>query len=141
MLYEVITLATLGYLLGDAAITFKEYERSVTVKGLSERELPADIVIWPIVFTEVNNDLSALYESVETSKRKIQSFLVSKQIEPSEISYSLPSITDKSVQQYGNGQRAEFRYSAVQTVTVYSSNVPRVRNAMAQLSELGKSVV
>jgi len=135
----VLGLAALGYLLADAAIEFKEYERSVTVKGLSERELPADIVIWPIVFTEVSNDLGALYESVETSKRRIQNFLVAKGIEPSEISYSLPSITDKSVQQYGNGQRPEFRYSAVQTVTVYSSHVPVVRKAMAQLSELGRS--
>ena len=41
-------LSSLGYLLGDAAIKIKEYERTVTVKGLSEREYEADIVIWPI---------------------------------------------------------------------------------------------
>ncbi len=40
-----------GYLLGNTAIKFKEYERSVTVKGLSEQEHKADIVIWPIQFT------------------------------------------------------------------------------------------
>ncbi|MBW2072663.1 MAG: hypothetical protein JRI89_15600, partial [Deltaproteobacteria bacterium] len=68
-------LAALGYLLGNAAIKIKEYERSVTVKGLAERELPADIVIWPIAFTEAGNDLGALYESIESSKKKIQEFL------------------------------------------------------------------
>jgi len=131
-------LAALGYLLGSAVIDFKEYERSVTVKGLSERELPADIVIWPIVFTEASNDLGALYKSIEASKKNIEEFLISKRIEASEISYSLPSITDKSAQQYNAGQKAEFRYTAVQTVTVYSSNVSTVRKAMSELSELGK---
>ncbi len=47
----LLGLSALGYLLGDAAIRYKEYERTVTVKGLSEREYPADIVIWPIQFT------------------------------------------------------------------------------------------
>ncbi|MEX0928922.1 MAG: hypothetical protein WDZ53_05910, partial [Balneolales bacterium] len=41
-------LAVLGYLVSDAAIEIKQYERTVTVKGLSEQEHPADIVIWPI---------------------------------------------------------------------------------------------
>ena len=35
-------LATLGYLLGSAAIKFKEYERTVTAKGLSEQQYEAD---------------------------------------------------------------------------------------------------
>jgi len=132
-------LAVLGYLLGSAAIDFKEYERSVTVKGLSERELPADIVIWPIVFIEASNNLSALYESSEASKKKIEEFLVSRGINLPEISHSLPSIVDKSAQQYGGSNRAEFRYTATQTVTVYSSRVSLVRKAMGELSELGRS--
>lgn len=131
-------LTALGYLLGKAAIDFKEYERSVTVKGLSERELPADVVIWPIVFTESGNDLGALYNSIEAAKKNIEEFLVSKGITAAEISHSLPSITDKSAQQYSSGQKPEFRYAAIQTVTVYSSNVSTVRQAMNELSELGK---
>jgi hypothetical protein len=131
-------LTALGYLLGRAAIDFKEYERSVTVKGLSERELPADVVIWPIVFTESSNDLGALYNSIEASKKSIEAFLVSKVIAATEISHSLPSITDKSAQEFSSGQKPEFRYVAIQTVTVYSSNVAIVRKAMNELSELGK---
>ncbi|MGZ8928228.1 MAG: SIMPL domain-containing protein [Methylobacter sp.] len=132
-------LTALGYLLGRAAIDFKEYERSITVKGLSERELPADVVIWPIVFTESSNDLGPLYNSIEASKKSIEAFLVSKGITVAEISNSLPSITDKSAQEFSNAQKAEFRYVAIQTVTVYSSNVSIVRKAMNELSELGKS--
>ena len=135
----LLGLASLGYLLGKAALDVKEYERSVTVKGLSERELPADVVIWPIVFTETGNDLATLYTSIETSKKRIGDFLISRDIESAEITHSLPSITDKSARQYGTGPRPEFRYTAIQTVTVFSSRVPVVRKAMVGLSELGKS--
>jgi hypothetical protein len=135
----LLGLGALGYLLGQAAIDFKEYERSVTVKGLSEREVPADVVIWPIVFTEADNELGPLYAAIEASEKKIDAFLIAKGIEAGEISHSLPSITDKSAQQYGGGPRPEFRYAAVQTVTVYSTRVDLVRRAMTELSALGKS--
>jgi hypothetical protein len=131
-------LSVLGYLLGKAAIDFKEYERSVTVKGLSERDVAADIVIWPISFTEADNDLAELYRSLETGTGNIRDFLREKGVQPAEISVSPPSITDKSAQQYGGGQKPEFRYSAIQTVTVYSPSVELVRAAMNGLAELGK---
>lgn len=131
-------LASLGYLLGKAAVSYKEYERSVTVKGLSERELPADVVIWPIVFTQAGNDLSALYQSIEASKKSIEQFLIGKGVKKDEISHSLPAITDKFAQQYSGGDKSEFRYTSSQTVTVYSTNVETVRQAMKDLSELGK---
>jgi len=131
-------LSVLGYLLAGSAIHFKEYERSVTVKGLSERELPADIIIWPIVFTEASNELGGLYASIEVSTKKIKDFLVAKGIDISEITASTPSITDKFAQQYNDTTKTEFRYTAIQTVTVYSSKVDLVRKVMTELAELGK---
>lgn len=136
--FLVLSAAVLGYLLGNSAITFKEYERSVTVKGLSEREYPADIVIWPIQFTEAGNDLGKLYGDIESSTDKIRQFLIAKGVKADEVTVTAPSITDKSAQQYGNNGRAEFRYTASQTVTVYSANVELVRKVMGMLSELGK---
>ena len=136
--FLVLSAAVLGYLLGNSAITFKEYERSVTVKGLSEREYPADIVIWPIQFTEAGNDLGKLYGDIESSTDKIRQFLMAKGVKADEVTVTAPSITDKSAQQYGNNGRAEFRYTASQTVTVYSANVELVRKVMGMLSELGK---
>jgi len=131
-------LAAAGYLLSNAAIKVKEYERTVTAKGLSEREYPADIVIWPIQFTESGNDLALLYHSIETSNLKIKTFLKEKNIDSKAISFSSPNIIDKSAQQYGNA-KAEFRYTGQQTVTVYSKNVQTVRSVMKSLPELGKT--
>jgi hypothetical protein len=131
-------LSMLGYLLGAAAIEFKEYERSVTVKGLSEREYEADIVIWPLQFTAASNDLGEMYRSIDDSTHKIRAFLEEAGIAADEITVSSPAITDKSAQQYGNQGRAEFRYTATQAVTVYSQNIGLVRQVMQRVSDLGK---
>ncbi len=131
-------LSTLGYLLSSAALRYKAYERTVTVKGLSERELPAGIVIWPIQFTGANNELEGLYASLEQSTHDIREFLKKAGIKDGEITVSAPSITDKLAQRYSNNERVEFRYTAMQTVTVYSENVDLVRSVMNRLGELGK---
>ena len=137
-IFIFLGLSALGYLLGNAAIEFKQLDRSVTVKGLSEREYTADIVIWPIQFTAAGNDLESLYNSIELNTTKIVNFLSKKGISTDEITTSSPAITDKSAQQYGGNSRAEFRYSALQTVTVYSKNIDAVRSVMGSLSQLGK---
>ena len=131
-------LAMLGYLLADAALTIKGLERSVKVKGLSEREYPADIVIWPIQFITADNDLQNLYQTLEESTGKIISFLKRHQIKAADISSNPPAITDKSAQRYGNSATPQFRYSATQTVTVYSNDIATVRTVMGTLAELGK---
>ena len=136
--FVFIGLSALGYLLGDAAIEYKQYDRSVTVKGLSEREFEADIVIWPIQFTAAGNDLESLYGSIEQSTVKTQAFLNNNGISREEVILSVPAITDKSAQQYGNNAKPEFRYTAFQTITVYSKNIAAVRSVMGSLSELGK---
>lgn len=131
-------LSTLGLLLGKAAIDYKQLDRSVTVKGLSEKEYQADIVIWPISFAQASNALPSLYIGVETNSNLIKAFLLKNGIGESEITFSTPAITDKSAQQYGNNDNAQFRYTASQTVTVYSKNIKAVRDVMSRLSELGK---
>jgi hypothetical protein len=128
----------LGYLLSNAIIKFKEFERTVTAKGLSEREVEADIVIWPIKFTIAGNELTEIYNSIEANIEEIRDFLTTNGISLNEISYSIPSIVDKIAQQYGSTSRSELRYTASQTVTVYSKNISTVRKLMSRLLTLGK---
>jgi hypothetical protein len=137
-IFIFLGLAVLGYYLNHAAVAFKQYERSVNVKGLSEREVQADIVIWPIKFSIADNDLSHLYDEINSNTAKIESFLVSHGIKQEEITLSAPELTDKTAQQYGGEASPIYRYSAIQTVTVYSNNIAGVRSVMGALSELGK---
>jgi len=131
-------LAVLGYLLGSSAMRIKQFERTVTVKGLAEKEAPADVAVWPIQFTAAGNDLVALYATLERDTAKIIRFLGDSGFDESEISVAAPSITDKMAQQYGNGEKAELRYTALQGVTVYTGKPDAVRRAMNRLVELGK---
>ena len=131
-------LVALGMLMRNGAIKVKEYERTVTVKGLSEQEQEADIVIWPIQFTEASNDLENLYLSLESSTGKIKKFLEKNGIDPGEITASPPAITDKSAQRWGENAGARFRYATIQTVTIYSKNISTVRSVMSKMSDLGK---
>ena len=131
-------LTVLGYILGSSAIDIKEYERTVSVKGLSERQFPADIVIWPIQFTSANNDLMRLYTSLEKDTKNIKSFLIKNGIKDEEITISAPAITDKLAQQYGNNANVGFRYTAIQSITVYSTQVEDIRKTINKLTGLGK---
>jgi uncharacterized protein len=128
-----------AWVLGQSLLQFKQADRSVEVKGLAEREVPADTAIWPVSFSEVDNDLPRLYQTLQEKNTKISAFLQASGFTPEEISVSAPSITDRQAQDYGNAQLAErLRYSGKSTLTVYTRQVDRVREAMARLGELGK---
>jgi hypothetical protein len=130
-------LAVLGFFVGSGFIKFKEFERSVTVKGLSEKEYPANIALWPIQFIVSNNDLKTLYESMEQDAYEISNFLRANGFKNNEITASPPEIVDKLAQGYEKS-KIEFRYSATQTITVYSKQIKSVRFTMNKLAELGK---
>lgn len=137
----VVGLAVLGYFFRDAAISFKEFERTVTVKGLAEQEQPADVVIWPIQYTEAGNTLDGTYTALENSTEKVKNFLIGQGIKENEISFSTPVLTDKSAQRYGGNENSEFRFISSQTATLYSEDVDRIRDVMSRLVELGKQGV
>lgn len=128
-----------AWVLGQALLQFKQADRGVEVKGLAEREVPADVAIWPVAFSEADNDLPRLYQTLQQKNAKIAAFLEASGFKPEEISISAPSITDRQAQDYGNAELAErLRYSGKSTLTVYTQQIDRVREAMAHLGELGK---
>jgi hypothetical protein len=131
-------LIGLGYWATRGALEVKGLERSVTVKGLAEREVPADIAIWPISFTDVDNDLVTLYETVQRHNDLVLKFLDGQGFPEQEISTAPPAIVDRQAQGYANAAQIPFRYTASSTITVYTQDIQRVRDAMTRLVDLGK---
>lgn len=136
----LISIGLIGaaWLGGSVALNIKQLERTVTVKGLAEREMPADRVIWPIRFTETDNDLPALNARLQSSASAVTAFLQKQGFDAEEISSSAPTLVDKQAQAYGDAGRQPFRYAATNTVTVYSTDIERVRKSQREVVELGK---
>ena len=133
-----IGLIVLGIFVAQGAVRLRALDRAVTVKGLSEREVPAGVAIWPIKFTETGNDLGALYATIQRKNEQVFTFLEERGFAEEEITVSVPSINDRQAQGYGPSQPAEFRYYGNSIITVYSTNVVAVREAMSDVAELGK---
>ncbi|UCD85746.1 MAG: SIMPL domain-containing protein, partial [Deltaproteobacteria bacterium] len=134
-------LVLLGYLISNSIIKFKALNRTVTVKGLSEREVPADIAIWPINYYEADNELNNLYSTIQRNNILITEFLKKNGFKDEEISISPPAITDRQVESYTDPDKLQFRYSGSSSITVYTDNVDSVKKAMKNLVELGKQGV
>lgn len=127
-------MTALGSILGYSAIKHKEFERTVTVKGLSEREYPADIVIWTIDFTLANNSLTQLHTSLQNSVESLRQYLVAQTITDEEVSSTTPVINDSFTNQYRNTDNNTLRYTGSQSVTVYSNNVNLIREVMQEFA-------
>lgn len=135
----LIGLLGLGYFISDGIVSFKQMDRVVTVKGLAEREVEADVAIWPIAFNETSNELTSLYSSIENKSKKVISFLKDNGFEDSEITVSNPAIQDNQANAYIDPAKVKFRYATRVTVTVYTPKVDLVLSAMKKVSELMKS--
>ena len=136
--FVCIGLMALGYQISKSFIHIKSLDRTVTVKGLSEREVPADIAIWPITFQEAGNDLNDLFSSIQQKNALVVDYLKNLGFKTEEISVSPPGILDKQAAGYSGSDTFKFRYSGDSTITVYSENVGNIREAMNRLVELGK---
>jgi hypothetical protein len=137
--FVAIGLALAGLFLARAVESAKRFECFVTVKGLSEREVPADLGIWPVRFRVVANDLKALEDQIAAGRKTVQQFLTTAGFGDNEISSSPPQITDAQAASntYSNEKTPPaFRYSALVTVLLRSSRVDEIRKAMEKSDEL-----
>lgn len=124
-----------GAMLPLSVGKLKSYDRTVDVKGLCEREVNADKVIWPISYKEMSDDLPSLLEKTDRNNARIVEFLTNGGIAKDEITISAPQISDKLASEYGNNDRY-FRYLSTNVVTVCTSNVDAVLRLMADQSDL-----
>ena len=134
----VVAVVAGSAILASSLIEFRAMELVVQVKGLSEREVAADTVIWPIKFNDVDNNLTTLVANVERKNEQIQAFLKRQGFSQKEITVAMPQIVDRQAGFYDPNAN-QMRYTASSTVTVYSTNVDLVHQAMAKLLELSKT--
>lgn len=128
-------IVILGFSLKTGIDNFTNKDRRVTVKGLAEREVDADKVIWPIQTKEIGNDLPELYKKINATNDAIRKFLKANGIKDSEMNVNAPTVIDLSAERY-NTQPVPQRYNITSTIIVTSQNVKLVRSIMAKQGEL-----
>ena len=84
--------ALLGSQLSDGIESFVNRDRIVTVKGLAEREVKADRVIWPVGYRELGNDLQDVYKQIEVRQNQVLAFLRNAGLTDAEISVTAPKV-------------------------------------------------
>ena len=130
-------IIVMGFALRSGIVAFKDMDRSVTVKGLAEKEVKADKVTWPLVYKELGNDPAEMYDLLTQKNKKVLAFLKSAGIKESDISVNPPVISDRQADNYGN-EIMNYRYKATSVITVTSTEVDKVRTLMRRQSELMK---
>ncbi|WP_394204061.1 SIMPL domain-containing protein [Shewanella waksmanii] len=133
----VVGLVLLSQGIGTSLLKMREMDRTVTVKGLAEKEVKADVAIWPVRFIEVDNSLDNLYQSVQTKTDKVVAFLIKQGFTEQEISQSLPSIEDRQAQGYVD-PNVKYRYAAKVTISLYTKQVERLLATQQRMLDLAK---
>jgi hypothetical protein len=125
-----------GALVGFGLTQVRPNDRYVTVKGVAERPVQADLAIWPLHLVAASDDLSAANAELERSVAKVRAFLARHDIDTSQVSVQGFSVADAATNQFGSSPRAQSRYVIRQTLIVRSTNPQAVQAASQRVTEL-----
>ncbi|NNE76939.1 MAG: SIMPL domain-containing protein [Pricia sp.] len=126
-----------GYFIGNMHRLGKKYDRYVQVKGLSEREVDADLAVWPMSITLTGNNLVTLQQDIESQNKKVSSFFIEHGFNEEELTQGTINVTDARANIYNNNaQSSEYRYLANSEFTVRTADIPKLRKALKESTEL-----
>ena len=130
----ILSALVLGMMMVRAVKTFKSYDDTVKVRGLCEREVPADRVVMRISYRLQNNDFISLRNSVATINNEIVSMLKKSGFTDDEIKYGMADYTDRyGSYYYDSDDKIRYRYMADQNINVFTSKVEdmgKVKNSI-----------
>lgn len=127
--------------IADGMKSVNANNRVVTVRGLAEQEVTANLALWPIAYTETGNDLTALQATMDEKGQTVINFLKRHGITENEIELQQVTVQDLLAQSYRQGDIGENRYILTQGYMVRTDKVEQVAKAAQQIGSLIKSGV
>lgn len=127
------SLTASGYLLGDGLRRAKAAEREVSVRGVSEREVTADLATWTLSFSHTDTHFAAAQRSVEEQARAVRRFLAAAGFKPGEITDTDVSLMRERPAYH---ESAPERFVVSRTIQLRTREVMRARAAYARQAEL-----
>ena len=132
-----------GALVGVNIPRLRTADRTVTVKGVAEREARADLAIWPLRLVATDDDLTAANARLAENAQSVRAFLAAQGLGAganTEVVVQDFTVTDARSNQgsYTPGSRFVIR----ETIVVRSTDVARVQAAAQRVADLvGAGVV
>jgi hypothetical protein len=130
-----IGVAVAGWFTFEGLTGIKTGDRYVTVKGLAERYVDADLVVWPINHAVAGNELADLQAALDANSQTVRRFLAEAGFEDAEIALGPPRLTDQEQFAYGDNAPRN-RYRAEATVTLRTTRVDAAIEAMQRAGDL-----
>lgn len=130
-----------GGLVGSAYIAaqglerFRMADRVVVVKGSAERDVSADLAIWPLRLVAASDALDAGQAEITAARAKIEQFLTARGFSAEEMGVERLEVTDTAANPYQSNQ-APARFILGQTLTLRSDKVAAVVDAISHSGEL-----
>lgn len=142
VLYICITIILTGFLLAGAISNIKQGPRVVSVRGLAEKIVTADLALWPIKASATANSLTEIYTQISATQKNIIDFLKKKGFTDAEININQPLITDRQAQlYYENNNVNNQRYIAEIGILLKTHDINKVKKSSQEIGELvGKGV-
>jgi len=125
-----------GWLGGRGLAAVRAADRYVTVKGVAEQQVQADLALWPLRVVAADNDLAAAQASVTRSLGRIRAFLARNGIDSSLAELQEIQVTDAFANAYRGPNESPTRYIVRQTLIVRSPQPQSVLAASRRVGEL-----
>ena len=135
-------VATGGFFIGDGIAARSSGRRTISVKGLSEREVPASVATWTVVYSATGNDVSQINKKLAESTNAVIAFLKGAGFAETDLAIQPPVVRDTSMDERDkDSPPPPERYSATQSVLLRTSKVDAIKPALASASNLMSSGV
>jgi hypothetical protein len=124
-----------GLFVGRGFVEARSADRYVTVKGVAERDVEADLAVWTLHFTSGGNDLSQVQRVVSANIERTLTFLERYGIPPEDVSVAGVRVVDAAANPYQQGPVVN-RYAMTQTIVIRSEQPRVVEEASQNVGDL-----
>lgn len=131
-----VGIAGAGAAVGKGLVDARTGDRTVSVRGLSEREAKADLAVLPLRFARAGDSLGEVQTQVEGDLATVRAFLVAEGFAPSEVDLGRLEVVDQYAREYQPTGKVGARYQVAQSIIVRTHNVDRVQATTRHLNEL-----
>ncbi len=140
-LLMAVAIAMAGWFVGNGFVRGRTADRYVSVKGVSERDVSANMALWPLRFASTDDNLTRAQQKFDDSRQAILAFLGKHAIDVANVELQGFDVTDILANPYRGDGTVTSRYIINGTLMVRVEDPSLVQKASQDLGSLVQSGV